>query len=162
MPTEFAIKYEANTKISDEDMTDLFCAIGQGSGYWAMDVEIGNIPKDSDGQYIENPAEFEDEWKWEAEGCAAWACSFKLDDPITLLEHNEGDSPTEITDKKISDLLIAIEKICSDKTSISWEYASQIAEAFKPMGGEIDMGQIDAELADLIFQITVFGKVVYA
>ena len=34
--------------ISLEDLRDLFCTMGQGSGYWANNVTVGNIEEEED------------------------------------------------------------------------------------------------------------------
>ena len=146
----FKVEYQTNVELSEEDMTSLFCSIGQGSSYWCEDVSIGRIETDSEGYY-------KGEYEWE--GCAAWAKKFTLDDPISGMDR-EDEEPVNI---KIKDLLEAINKISSNQTNIHWDYASQIASCFKAKKDdeEIDMGLIDAGLADLIFQVACFGDTVY-
>ena len=64
----------------------------------------------------------------------------------------------------IKDLLTAINKISSNKTSIHWDYASQIASCFKPKKDdeELDLGLIDASLADMIFQVACYEDTIYS
>ena len=146
----FKVHYETSLELTKEDMKSLFCAIGQGSGYWAEEVTFGNVKTDEEGYY-------EGEYEWE--GCAAWANDFSLDDPITGFDREDKEK-IKLT---IKDLLTAINKISSNKTSIHWDYASQIASCFKPKKDdeELDLGLIDASLADMIFQVACFGDTVY-
>ena len=146
----FKVQYESSVELCEEDMTSLFCSIGQGSSYWCEDVSIGYIETDSEGYY-------KGEYEWQ--GCAAWAKKFTLDDPISGVDR-EDEEPVNI---KIKDLLEAINKICNNKTNLHWDYASQIASCFKAKKDdeEIDMGLIDAGLADSIFQVACFGDTVY-
>ena len=147
----FKVEYQTSLELTKEDMKSLFCTIGQGSGYCCEDVTFGNIPMDSEGCYRGK------DWEWE--GCAAWANDFSLDDPITGFDR-ESEEKINLT---IKDLLTAINKISSNKTSIHWDYASQIASCFKPKKDdeELDLGLIDAALADMIFQVACFGDTVY-
>ena len=147
----FKVQYESSVELSEEDMISLFCTIGQGSSYWCEDVTFGSIPMDEEGCYRGK------DWEWE--GCAAWAKKFTLDDPISGMDR-EDEKPVNI---KIKDLLEAINKICNNKTNLHWDYASQIAGCFKAKKDdeEIDMGLIDAGLADSIFQVACFGDTVY-
>ena len=48
--TEQTFKCNVNYQfdISLQDLKDLFCTMGQGSGYWAHSVTVGNIEEDED------------------------------------------------------------------------------------------------------------------
>ena len=52
--TEQTFKCNVNYQfdISLQDLKDLFCTMGQGSGYWAHSVTVGNIEEDEDGYYL--------------------------------------------------------------------------------------------------------------
>jgi len=147
----FKVEYQTSLELTKEDMKSLFCAIGQGSDYWADEITFGNVKTDEDGYY-------EGEYEWE--GCAAWANDFSLDSPITGFDR-ESEEQINLT---IKDLLAAINKISSNKTSIHWDYASQIASCFKPKeeDEEIDMSLIDAALADMIFQVACYEDTIYS
>ena len=148
---------ETTLSLTKEDLLDLFCAIGQGSGYWAEDVTIGNIEEDEHGCYKERgPAP--KKWEWECEGCAGWAKDFKPSDPITLTE-TETDE-----DKKceIWDLIKAIKKILNKEISLCVDIDGFFSQGFTlDKDKENDMSYIDAEAADCILQVALFGDVVY-
>ena len=74
MKTEQKFKLHANFwfEISIQDLRDLFCTMGQGSGYWAHSVTVGDIEEDEDGYYLPNQ-------DYEHEGCCAWVKDLTLD-----------------------------------------------------------------------------------
>ena len=65
--TEQKFKLHANFwfEISIQDLRDLFCTMGQGAGYWANSVTVGDIEEDEDGYYLPDQ-------EYEHEGCCAW------------------------------------------------------------------------------------------
>ena len=73
MPKTTKQKFTCNVNykfdITLEDLRDLFCTMGQGSGYWATDVTIGNILLEEDEEgvtYIKSGQDYEHE------GCCMW------------------------------------------------------------------------------------------
>ena len=131
--------------ISLEDLRDLFCTMGQGSGYWAHSVTVGDIEEDEDGYYLPDQ-------DYEHQGCCAWLKDLTLDSPIKI-EDCEDDKHQF----KVSDVIKAIENIVSGKTNLNTEDCSTIFEAFK----DNDLGLIDASVADSILQITTYNTLVY-
>lgn len=148
---------ETTISLTKDDLLDLFCAIGQGSGYWAEDVTIGNIELDKHGYYKERGSDPK-KWEWECEGCAGWALDFKPSDPITLTE-TETDEDLKC---EIWDLIKAIKKILNKEISLCDDIDGSFREAFiSNKYPENDMSCIDAEAADCILQVAFFGDVVY-
>ena len=51
--TEQKFKLHANFffEITLENLQDLFCTMGQGSGYWANSVTVGDIEEDEDASH---------------------------------------------------------------------------------------------------------------
>jgi len=131
--------------ISLEDLRDLFCTMGQGSGYWADNVTVGDIEEDEDGYYLPNQ-------DYEHEGCCAWLKDLTLDSPIKIEDCEEDKHQF-----KVKDVLTAIEKIVSGKTNLNSYDCGQIFEAFK----DDNLGLIDASIADSILQIMTYNTLVY-
>ena len=135
--------------ISLEDLRDLFCTMGQGSGYWATDVMVGNILLEEDDEgvtYIKSGQDYEHE------GCCMWLKELTLDSPIKIIDCEDGDY-----EFKVKDVLTTIEKIVSGKTNLNTYDCGQIFEAFK----DDNLGLIDASIADSILQITTYNTLVY-
>ena len=135
--------------ISLEDLRDLFCTMGQGSGYWATDVTVGNIETEEDEEgviYIKSGQDYE------CQGCCIWLKELTLDSPITV-EDIEDDKHHF----KVKDVLTAIEKIISGKTNLNSDDCNSVFEAFK----DNDLSLIDASVADSILQITTYNTLVY-
>ena len=135
--------------ISLEDLRDLFCTMGQGSGYWATDVTIGNIEVEEDDEgviYVKSGQDYE------CQGCCIWLKDLTLDSPITVEDIEEDKHKF-----KVRDVIKAIENIVSGKTNLNTEDCSTIFEAFK----DNDLGLIDASVADSILQITTYNTLVY-
>ena len=145
--TEQKFKLHANFffEISIQDLRDLFCTMGQGSGYWAHSVTVGDIEEDEDGYYLPNQ-------DYEHEGCCAWLKDLTLDSPITV-EDCEDDKHQF----KVKDVLTAIENIISGKTNLNRHDCGEIFQAF----ATDDLGLIDASIADSILQITTYNTLVY-
>ena len=135
--------------ISLEDLRDLFCTMGQGSGYWANNVTVGNIEEeeDEDGEVW-----YKEDQDYEHQGCCAWLKDLTLDSPIKI-EDCEDDKHQF----KVSDVIKAIENIVSGKTNLNTEDCSTIFEAFK----DDNLGLIDSSIADSILQITTYNTLVY-
>ena len=131
--------------ISLEDLRDLFCTMGQGSGYWAYGVTVGDIEEDEDGYYLPNQ-------DYEHEGCCAWLKDLTLDTVIRV-EDCEDDKHQF----KVKDVLTAIENIISGKTNLNRHDCGEIFQAF----ATDDLGLIDASIADSILQITTYNTLVY-
>jgi hypothetical protein len=131
--------------ISLEDLKCLFCTMGQGSGYWADSVTVGDIEEDEDGIYLSNQ-------DYEHEGCCAWVKDLTLDTFIKI-EDIEDDKHQF----KVKDVLTAIEKIISGKTNLNSDDCNSVFEAFK----DNDLSLIDASVADSILQITTYNTLVY-
>ena len=136
--------------ISLEDLKDLFCTMGQGSGYWATDVTIGNIELEEEDEegitYIKSGQDYE------CQGCCIWLKDLTLDSPITVEDIEEDKHQF-----KVKDVITAIENIVSGKTNLNTDDCSTIFEAFK----DNNLGLIDASIADSILQITTYNTLVY-
>jgi hypothetical protein len=145
--TEQKFKLHANFwfEISIQDLRDLFCTMGQGSGYWAHSVTVGDIEEDEDGYYLPNQ-------DYEHEGCCAWLKELNLDTVIRV-EDCEDDKHQF----KVKDVLTAIENIISGKTNLNRHDCGEIFQAF----ATDDLGLIDASIADSILQITTYNALVY-
>ena len=46
---KFTCKVNYEFDITLENLRDLFCTMGQGSGYWAYGVTVGDIKENEDG-----------------------------------------------------------------------------------------------------------------
>ena len=136
--------------ISLEDLRDLFCTMGQGSGYWATDVTIGNIELEEEDEegvtYIKSGQDYE------CQGCCIWLKDLTLDSPITVEDIEEDKHQF-----RVKDVITAIENIVSGKTNLNSDDCATIFEAFK----DNDLGLIDASVADSILQITTYNTLVY-
>jgi len=135
--------------ISLEDLKCLFCTMGQGSGYWATDVMVGNILLEEDEEgviYIKSGQDYEHQ------GCCMWLKELTLDSPITV-EDIEEDKHQFV----VQDVLTAIEKIISGKTDLNNDDCNSVFEAFK----DNDLSLIDASVADSILQIMTYNTLVY-
>ena len=154
MPKTTEQKFTCNVNykfdISLEDLRDLFCTMGQGSGYWATDVTIGNIELEEEDEegitYIKSGQDYE------CQGCCIWLKDLTLDSPITVEDIEEDKHQF-----KVKDVIRAIENIVSGKTNLNTDDCSTIFEAFK----DNDLGLIDASVADSILQITTYNTLVY-
>ena len=149
MPKTIDQKFTCNVNykfdITLEDLRDLFCTMGQGSGYWAHSVTVGDIEEDEDGYYL--PSQ-----DYEHEGCCAWVKDLTLDTKIRIEDIEEDKH-----ELKVGDVIKAIENIVSGKTNLNTDDCSTIFEAFK----DNDLGLIDASIADSILQITTYNTLVY-
>ena len=145
--TEQKFKLHANFwfEISIQDLRDLFCTMGQGSGYWAHSVTVGDIEEDEDGYYLTNQ-------DYEHEGCCAWLKYLNLDTVIKV-EDCEDDKH----EFKVKDVLTAIENIISGKTNLNRHDCGEIFQAF----ATDNLGLIDASIADSILQIATYNDLVY-
>ena len=132
--------------ISLEDLRDLFCTMGQGSGYWAHSVTVGDIEEDEDGYYLPDQ-------DYEHQGCCAWLKDLTLNTKIKVEDIEE-----DTHEFKVKDVIKAIENIVSGKTNLNTYDCTQVFEAFK----DNDLGLIDASIADSILQITTYNTLVYA
>ena len=119
--------------------------MGQGSGYWAHSVTVGDIEEDEDGYYLPNQ-------DYEHEGCCAWVKDLTLDTKIRIEDIEEDKH-----ELKVGDVIKAIENIVSGKTNLNTYDCGQVFEAFK----DNDLGLIDASIADSILQITTYNTLVY-
>ena len=154
MPKTTEQKFTCNVNykfdITLEDLRDLFCTMGQGSGYWATDVTIGNIELEEEDEegitYIKSGQDYE------CQGCCIWLKDLTLDSPITVEDIEEDKHQF-----KVKDVIKAIENIVSGKTNLNSDDCSTIFEAFK----DNDLGLIDASVADSILQITTYNTLVY-
>ena len=142
---KFTCKVNYEFDITLENLRDLFCTMGQGSGYWAYGVTVGDIEEDEDGYYLPNQ-------DYEHEGCCAWVKDLTLDTKITIEDIEE-----DTHQLKVGDVVKAIENIVSGKTNLNTDDCSTIFEAFK----DKDLGLIDASIADSILQITTYNTLVY-
>ena len=149
--TEQKFKLHANFwfEISIQDLRDLFCTMGQGSGYWATDVTIGNILLEEDEEGVTYVKSGQD---YECQGCCIWLKDLTLDSPITV-EDCEDDKHQF----KVKDVLTAIENIISGKTNLNRHDCGEIFQAF----ATDNLGLIDASIADSILQITTYNTLVY-
>ena len=132
--------------ISLEDLRDLFCTMGQGSGYWAHSVTVGDIEEDEDGYYLPDQ-------DYEHQGCCAWLKDLTLNTKIKVEDIEE-----DTHEFKVKDVIKAIENIVLGKTNLNTYDCTQVFEAFK----DNDLGLIDASIADSILQITTYNTLVYA
>jgi len=135
--------------ISLDDLTCLFCTMGQGSYYWANDVTVGNILLEEDEEGV-TYVKSDQDYGWE--GCCMWLNKLTLDSPITI-EDCEDDKHKF----KVQDVLTTIEKIISGKTDLNKHDCGEVFHAFT----NNDLGHIDSSIADSILQIMTFGKLVY-
>ena len=149
--TEQKFKLHANFwfEISIQDLRDLFCTMGQGSGYWATDVTVGNIETEEDDEGITYVKSGQD---YEYQGCCMWLKELTLDSPITVEDIEEDTHKF-----KVKDVIKAIENIVSGKTNLNTYDCTQVFEAFK----DNDLGLIDSSIADSILQITTYNTLVY-
>ena len=154
MPKTTEQKFTCNVNyqfdITLEDLRDLFCTMGQGSSYWAIDVTIGNIELEEEDEegvtYIKSGQDYE------CQGCCIWLKDLTLDSPITVEDIEEDKHQF-----KVKDVITAIENIVSGKTNLNTDDCATIFEAFK----DNDLGLIDASIADSILQITTYNTLVY-
>ena len=135
--------------ISLDDLTCLFCTMGQGSYYWANDVTVGNILLEEDEEGV-TYVKSDQDYGWE--GCCMWRNKLTLDSPITI--EDCGDNKHKF---KVQDVLTTIEKIISGKTDLNKHDCGEVFHAFT----NNDLGHIDSSIADSILQIMTFGKLVY-
>ena len=131
--------------ITVQNLRDLFCTMGQGSGYWAYGVTVGYIEEDKEGYWILND-------KHECQGNCAWVKELTPDTKIKV-EDCEDDKHQF----KVKDVLTAIENIISGKTNLNRHDCGEIFQAF----ATDDLGLIDASIADSILQITTYNTLVY-
>ena len=147
---KFTCNVNYQFEISLEDLRDLFCTMGQGSGYWATDVTIGNIELEEEDEegitYIKSGQDYE------CQGCCIWLKDLTLDSPITVEDIEEDKHQF-----KVKDVITAIENIVSGKTNLNTYDSGKVFEAFK----DNDLGLIDASIADSILQITTYNTLVY-
>ena len=146
----FTCKVNYQFDITLENLRDLFCTMGQGSGYWATDVTIGNIELEEEDEegvtYIKSGQDYE------CQGCCIWLKDLTLDSPITVEDIEEDKHQF-----KVRDVIKAIENIVSGKTNLNTEDCATIFEAFR----DDNLGFIDASIADSILQITTYNTLVY-
>ena len=149
--TEQKFQLHANFwfEISIQDLRDLFCTMGQGSGYWATDVTIGNILLEEDEEGVTYVKSGQD---YECQGCCIWLKDLTLDSPITVEDIEEDKHQF-----KVKDVITAIENIISGKTILNRHDCGEIFQAF----ATDDLGLIDASVADSILQITTYNTLVY-
>ena len=131
--------------VSLDDLKCIFCTMGQGSGYWAHSVTVGDIEEDEDGYYLHGQ-------DYEHEGCCAWLKNINLDTVIKI-EDCEEDNHQFV----VQDVLTAIEKIISGQTDLNSDDCNSVFEAFK----DNDLSLIDASVADSILQIMTYNTLVY-
>jgi len=131
--------------VSLDDLKCIFCTMGQGSGYWAHSVTVGDIEEDEDGYYLHGQ-------DYEHEGCCAWLKDINLNTVIKIEDCEEDKH-----EFKVQDVLTAIEKIISGKTNLNSDDCNSVFEAFK----DDDLSLIDASVADSILQIMVYNTLVY-
>ena len=131
--------------VSLDDLKCIFCTMGQGSGYWAHSVTVGDIEEDEDGYYLHGQ-------DYEHEGCCAWLKDINLNTVINI-EDCEEDKHQFV----VQDVLTAIEKIVSGKTNLNSDDCNSVFEAFK----DNDLSLIDASVADSILQIMTYSTLVY-
>jgi|TARA_R100000455_G_C6233968_1_gene94755 hypothetical protein len=153
MPKTTEKKFTCNVNyqfdITLEDLRDLFCTMGQGVNYWAIDVMIGNILLEEDDEGVTYVKSGQD---YEHEGCCMWLKELTLDSPITVEDIEE-----DTHEFKVKDVIKAIENIVSGKTNLNTEDSATIFEAFR----DDNLGLIDASIADSILQITTYNTLVY-
>ena len=150
--TEQKFQLHANFwfEISIQDLRDLFCTMGQGSGYWATDVTIGNIELEE--EYEEGITYIKSGQDYECQGCCIWLKDLTLDSPITVEDIEEDKHQF-----KVKDVLKAIEKIVSGETNLNSDDCWSVHRSFMTD----DLSLIDASIADSILQITTYNTLVY-
>ena len=131
--------------VSLDDLKCIFCTMGQGSGYWAHSVTVGDIEEDEDGYYLHGQ-------DYEHEGCCAWLKDINLNTVIKIEDCEEDKH-----EFKVQDVLTAIEKIISGKTNLNSDDCNSVFQAFK----DNDLSLIDASVADSILQIITYNTLVY-
>ena len=141
----FKVNVTYDLTVTMQNLKDLFCTMGQGSGYWAYGVTVGEIKEDKDGYYLPNQ-------DYEHEGCCAWVKDLTLDTLIKIEDCEEDKYQF-----KVQDVLTAIEKIISGKTNLNSDDCWSIHRSFMTD----DLGLIDASIADSILQITTYNTLVY-
>ena len=146
---KFTCKVNYEFDITLENLRDLFCTMGQGVNYWAIDVMIGNILLEEDDEGVTYVKSGQD---YEHEGCCMWLKELTLDSPITVEDIEE-----DTHEFKVKDVIKAIENIVSGKTNLNTEDSATIFEAFR----DDNLGLIDASIADSILQITTYNTLVY-
>ena len=145
--TEQKFKLHANFwfEITLQDLTDLFCTMGQDTSYWCHDILVGEIEQDEDGCYIL-------EKNHEYQGNCIWVKDLTLDTKIKLEDIEE-----DTHEFKVRDVIRTIEKIVSGETDLNAYDCTKVFEAFK----DKDLGLIDSSIADSILQITTYNTLVY-
>ena len=146
---KFTCNVNYQFEITLQDLKDLFCTMGQGSGYWATDVTIGNIEVEEDDEGVTYVKSGQD---YEYQGCCMWLKELTLDSPITVEDIEEDKHQF-----KVKDVITAIENIVSGKTNLNTYDCTQVFEAFK----DNDLSLIDASIADSILQIMTYNTLVY-
>lgn len=141
----FKVKVTYDLTVTMQNLKDLFCTMGQGSGYWADNVTVGDIEEDEDGYYLPNQ-------NYEHQGCCAWVKDLTLDTLIKIEDCEEDKHQF-----KVRDVLTAIEKIISGKTNLNSDDCWSVHRSFMTD----DLGLIDASIADSILQITTYNTLVY-
>ena len=141
----FKVNATYDLTVTMQNLKSLFCTMGQGSGYWAHSVTVGDIEEDEDGCYLPNQ-------DYEHQGCCIWLKELTLDSPITV-EDIEDDKHQF----KVKDVLKAIEKIVSGKTNLNSDDCWSVHRSFMTD----DLSLIDASIADSILQITTYNTLVY-
>jgi len=141
----FKVNVTYDLTVTMQNLKDLFCTIGQGSGYWAYGVTVGDIKEDKDGYYLPNQ-------DYEHEGCCAWLKDINLDTVIKVEDCEEDKHQF-----KVRDMLTAIEKIISGKTNLNSDDCWSVHRSFMTD----DLSLIDASIADSILQITTYNTLVY-
>lgn len=153
MPKTIEQKFTCNVNyqfdISLQDLKDLFCTMGQGVNYWAIDVMVGNILLEEDEEGV---TYVKSDQNYEHEGCVMWLKELNLDSPITVVDIEEDKH-----EFKVKDVIKAIENIISGKTNLNSYDCGEIFQAFTTN----DLGLIDASIADSILQITTYNTLVY-
>ena len=141
----FKVNVTYDLTVTMQNLKDLFCTMGQGSGHWADNVTVGDIEEDEDGYYLPNQ-------NYEHEGCCAWVKDLTLDTLIKIEDCEEDKYQF-----KVQDVLTAIEKIISGKTNLNSDDCWSVHRSFMTD----DLGLIDASIADSILQITTYNTLVY-
>ena len=91
----FKCKVNYEFDISLEDLKCLFCTMGQGSGYWANNVTVGNIEEEEDE---DGNVWYKEDQDYEHEGCCAWLKELTLDSPIKIIDCEDGDYQFKVKD----------------------------------------------------------------
>ena len=144
----FKVNVTYDLTVTMQNLRDLFCTMGQGSGHWATDVTIGNIELEEDEGifYVKSGQNYEHE------GCCMWLKDLTLDSPITVEDIEEDKHQF-----KVKDVLKAIEKIVSGETNLNSDDCWSVHRSFMTD----DLSLIDASIADSILQITTYNTLVY-